>query len=263
MVEVREFAAEDLPSAVEKAAKHFGVGSDRVQVSVLSDRLPIAGAGARVVVLASVREELPELGPTGEFLTELLRHMGAGEELRVHETAREGEITLRVRSRRLREIARRDGRVKPALSHLATRIAQRRVREDASARVEVEDTDRPSGPSRGSRHPREARGGRDREGRSGRGGREGRGFREGRGGRGREERHERHPRHERDEGDERLEELARSKAREARAEGEEIVLPFMTSRERWVVHNVLKDESGIETESVGEGRRKRVKIVPI
>jgi hypothetical protein len=61
----------------------------------------------------------------------------------------------------------------------------------------------------------------------------------------------------------RLEELAEKKAREARDRGEEIVLGPMNSRERWVVHNTLKSVSGVRSESVGEGRTKRVKIVPI
>jgi predicted RNA-binding protein Jag len=36
----------------------------------------------------------------------------------------------------------------------------------------------------------------------------------------------------------------------------------LNSRERWVVHNALKDVSGVSSESVGDGRLKRVKIVP-
>jgi predicted RNA-binding protein Jag len=36
----------------------------------------------------------------------------------------------------------------------------------------------------------------------------------------------------------------------------------MSSRERWIVHTVLRTIAGVRTESVGEGRLKRVKIVP-
>jgi predicted RNA-binding protein Jag len=37
----------------------------------------------------------------------------------------------------------------------------------------------------------------------------------------------------------------------------------MNSRERWVVHNALKDERGVRSESEGEGPRKRVRISPV
>ena len=36
----------------------------------------------------------------------------------------------------------------------------------------------------------------------------------------------------------------------------------MNSRERWVVHNALSDEKGVRSESEGEGRMRRVKLVP-
>ncbi len=36
----------------------------------------------------------------------------------------------------------------------------------------------------------------------------------------------------------------------------------MNSRDRWVVHNALKELEGVESQSVGEGRLKRVKIYP-
>ena len=36
----------------------------------------------------------------------------------------------------------------------------------------------------------------------------------------------------------------------------------MNSRERWFVHNALKDERGVRSESEGEGARKRVRIFP-
>jgi predicted RNA-binding protein Jag len=45
--------------------------------------------------------------------------------------------------------------------------------------------------------------------------------------------------------------------------GKALDLPPMGSRERWVVHNALKDRSGITTSSVGEGRQKRVRIEPL
>ncbi len=36
----------------------------------------------------------------------------------------------------------------------------------------------------------------------------------------------------------------------------------MSSKERWVVHNALKDERGIRSESEGDGPVRRVKILP-
>jgi spoIIIJ-associated protein len=217
VIEVREFVGEDLESAVEKAAKHFGVGSNRLQVSVLSDRMNISGAIGKVVVLATVRDEPAQVGPVGEFLSGVLERMGISG-ARIDERDEEGLILLRVRSPRLRELLRRDPKVGGALSHLATRVAQRRVREEANARVEIEGGEESSSSSPSSSSSSS---------------------------------------------EPRLEELAERKAREARERGEEVVLGPMNSRERWVVHNALKSVSGVRSESVGEGRTKRVKIVPI
>jgi predicted RNA-binding protein Jag len=44
--------------------------------------------------------------------------------------------------------------------------------------------------------------------------------------------------------------------------GEASTLDEMSSRDRWVVHNAIKDVSGVRSESVGDGRLKRVKILP-
>ena len=63
-----------------------------------------------------------------------------------------------------------------------------------------------------------------------------------------------------DEGE--LERLAQDSARIARDTGESQLLPPMNSRERWFVHNALKDERGVRSESEGEGARKRVRIFP-
>jgi spoIIIJ-associated protein len=59
-----------------------------------------------------------------------------------------------------------------------------------------------------------------------------------------------------------LERLARDVARSVRDSGEAELLPPMNSRERWFVHNALKDERGVRSESEGEGARKRIKILP-
>jgi spoIIIJ-associated protein len=61
----------------------------------------------------------------------------------------------------------------------------------------------------------------------------------------------------------RLDALARSKAEEVRRSGKPILLDAMGSRQRWIVHNALRNESGVRSESIGEGRVKRVKISPV
>ncbi len=59
-----------------------------------------------------------------------------------------------------------------------------------------------------------------------------------------------------------LEKMAQEAARHVRDDGEPQLLPAMSSKERWVVHNALKDESGIRSESEGDGPVRRVKILP-
>jgi spoIIIJ-associated protein len=44
--------------------------------------------------------------------------------------------------------------------------------------------------------------------------------------------------------------------------GQPVVLRPMNSKERWVVHNVVNETSGLRSESEGEGRMRRVKIEP-
>lgn len=204
MIDVREFSGRSVEDAVAQASKHFGVESDQLDVSVLSGRMEISGAAGRVVILASIREEPPQTGPTGEFLLGVLQRMGLGGRIRIDEYESEGEIVLRVVGNRLRDLLRRDTRVQSALAHLVARAAER-TREDAVVRLEMEGED-----------SSEAK----------------------------------------------LEELAQTKARDALSQRKEVVLPPMTSRERWIVHNALRTIAGVRTESVGEGRLKRVKIVP-
>jgi predicted RNA-binding protein Jag len=36
----------------------------------------------------------------------------------------------------------------------------------------------------------------------------------------------------------------------------------MNSRERWVVHNTIRDIEGVRSESIGEDPSKRVKVLP-
>jgi predicted RNA-binding protein Jag len=61
----------------------------------------------------------------------------------------------------------------------------------------------------------------------------------------------------------RLEDLARQAAERVRRSGEPEILESMTSKERWVVHNFLKEVEGVASVSEGEGASKRVKIVPV
>lgn len=206
MVDVREFAGASVEDAVAKAAKHFGVEPDQIEATVLSDRMQISGTAGRVVVLASIREEPPQVGPTGQFLLDLLGRMDLASGVRVDEYEEEGQVTLRLSGGRLRDLVRRDSRIQGALGHLATRFAQI-TREDASVRIEIEGRE-------GAAEPR-------------------------------------------------LEEMAQAKAREALARKREVLLPPMNSKERWVVHNALRSFSGLRTESVGDGRLKRVRIVPV
>ncbi|MCE2390295.1 MAG: hypothetical protein J4G09_02295 [Proteobacteria bacterium] len=104
---------------------------------------------------------------------------------------------------------------------------------------------------------------RDRDRDRDRGPRAGAGGRRGSGDGGRRPRRQ-GPRGDRPEGvdDERLENLAREAAERVRRSGEAEILESMSSKERWVVHNFLREEDGVASESEGEGPAKRVKIVP-
>jgi hypothetical protein len=139
--------------------------------------------------------------------------------------------------------------------------------EQAEPRREARDGgERSSGDGR--RRDRGGRGGRDRGDRDrdrGRGGNRDRDRGRDRGDRG--ERRAERPgdrRGDRPEGvDEvRLETLAREAAERVRRSGEPEILESMTAKERWVVHNFLKDIEGVTSASEGEGASKRVKILP-
>lgn len=43
--------------------------------------------------------------------------------------------------------------------------------------------------------------------------------------------------------------------------GEPVTLEPMGSKERWVIHNYVKDVEGLTSVSEGEGREKRVRVV--
>ncbi len=57
-----------------------------------------------------------------------------------------------------------------------------------------------------------------------------------------------------------LKRLAKEHAEKVLQTGEAIVLPYLGSYERFVIHNYLKDFDGIETKSVGEGQDRRLEI---
>ena len=57
-----------------------------------------------------------------------------------------------------------------------------------------------------------------------------------------------------------LEGEARERGEEVVRTGEAVTLEPMNARERWVVHNALKQVEGVRSSSVGDGRERRVKI---
>ena len=106
---------------------------------------------------------------------------------------------------------------------------------------------------------------RDRDGDRGRGRGRGGDRDRGRGGdRSRGGSRQRAPRGDRPEGvdHERLERQAREAAEKVKSSGQPVTLPWMNSKERWVVHNYLKDVEGVTSVSEGEGAEKRLKIIP-
>lgn len=131
-------------------------------------------------------------------------------------------------------------------------------RSERSERSGRGDRDRGRGDrdrGRGERSDRGGRGRRDRDRGRGRDGRSG-----DRGG----ERRGRRPRGDKPEGvdHEQLESIAHKAAMEVKIGGEAITLEPMNSKERWVVHNYLKDVEGVSSESEGEGQEKRIRVSP-
>jgi hypothetical protein len=163
----------------------------------------------------------------------------------VSETETEdGEIIVTLGGRAITSLAEREPRVVAALSHLAHRAAEALIDDDAAAQVEVRGV---------RRAPREDT--RERPGRDGRRDQRGDGRRGERPSRGRDG-------EDRDIDEVELERLAHDAAKTVRESGQPELLPPMNSRERWFVHNALKEERGVRSESEGEGARKRVKILP-
>lgn len=250
LTEAKEFVAETPEEAVAKAAQYFGVPEKQLDLRQLPGSFALSGLGKRVVVLAALRDEPAELGPVGRFIDGVLQRMKPAGPLRIQEFNDGDRCVVRVRGEGLPEMLRREPHLADALSHLAGRAAERLVGPEVSARVDLASSDaaeRTSGgrqrsPRRDDRSSgrrdgaRAARGDRDR-GRSDRGGRS-------------------------DEDHSELEKLARDTATEARSSGKTALLRPMNSKERWVVHNVVTEMEGVTSTSEGEGRTRRVKIIP-
>ncbi len=64
------------------------------------------------------------------------------------------------------------------------------------------------------------------------------------------------------EGSEELEKEARAAAADVQESGEALTMRPMNSKERWVIHNVIREIAGVTSRSDGEGRTKRVKVEP-
>ena len=280
MEDPREFIAENEELAKAKAAEHFGISPEKLETRLLPDQLEIAGLGGRVVLLAAPLSEPQELGPVGEFVRGVVERMQLGGSLHVDERHDDGRLRITLDCDTLAERARDEVGLGGALSHLAERAAEKLLEEGARVRVDIGRGGRDDrrGGGRGERERGRGERGRGERGRGERGrGERGRGERgrgeHGRGpqrsddrdrrdsrrGRGDRDREQRSPRGPEDDD---LELLARETGERVQETGEVAYLDDLNSRERWVVHNALKDVEGISSESVGDGRLKRVKIVP-
>jgi hypothetical protein len=275
MEELREFIAESEELAKAKAAEHFGVGPEKLETRLLPDSLEISGLGGRVVLLAAPLRVPQEVGPVGEFMRGVVERMQLGGKLSVDERDDDGRLRITLDCDALAERARDEVGLGGALSHLAERAAEKFLEEGTRVRVDIgrAGRDERRGGGRGDRD--RGRGGDRDRGRGGdrdrgRGGDRDRargGDRErargepGRGPRASEDR-DREQRSSRGPEDDNLEQLAQETGERVQETGEVAYLDDLNSRERWVVHNALKDVEGITSESVGDGRLKRVKIVP-
>lgn len=227
--EAREFAADTVEAAVAKAAGHFGVPAQRLEVRRLGDAVQVSGLGSRALILAAVSEEQAPLGPVGEFVGKMARELAPEGEIRVEESESDGQTLLRLRGEGVARVVRGSPGVGAALSHLAQRAAQELVGPDASARVEL-----------AAGAPRAA-------GSRGAGGRAG--------GRPRPRRSEESGR------DDDLVRRAREVAEEVRSTGQPQTMGRMTSRERFIVHNAIREVEGVTSESIGDPEDKRVKVM--
>lgn len=274
MSDLKEFIDDTEALARAKAARHLNVSEDELDAKLVPAHLEIANLAGRVIVLAAVRRAAAVLGPVGEFVQGILQRMGIEKISGLSEQNSDGQITVTVDSPGLAAFARDHKDLLAALGHLAERAAQKEHGSDTRARVELAGRGPDRGRGRGDRG-RDGRGPERDDGRrerGERGGRRERGDRGGRGGGAREgggrdrdrSRGRRDASDSRDGGPENpeLEQRARDTGRRVVETGEAATLDEMSSRDRWVVHNALKEVDGVGSESVGEGRMKRVKIYP-
>jgi predicted RNA-binding protein Jag len=185
----KEYFATSEDEALDKAAAHFEVDKDQLEIRKL-DGVTIEGLKERqcyVVAVQGMADKQPEAAPRSE---------GRG-----------------------------------------------RDRGDRGGR----DRDRGRGRDRD-------RGGRDR----GRGGRD-RDRDRGRGGRGRR------PRGDKPEGvdHEHFEAIAQEAVNCVLEDGEDVILDAMNSKERWVVHNFIKNIDGVSSESEGEGAERKIRVFEV
>jgi predicted RNA-binding protein Jag len=275
--ELREFTGETTEAAIASASGHFGVPESQLDVKVVPRSLGVAGLGNRSLILAMVREAPQKSGPVSEFVQAVLQHMNATARLKLREDERDGAIVIQLEGPRVAELAEQDPNFLPALSHIADRAAARLIGVDAKAEVQI-SAPRPSGGGGGGGgrgRSRDRDRGSERGGRGGRergGDRGGNGRREERGGRGGGGRGGDRGRSEArsggrssgldDQEREAVEQYAREAAEEVIRTGEPKILRDMNSRERWVVHNTVRDIEGVRSESIGEDPSKRVKLLP-
>ncbi len=263
--DIKEFIDDNEALARAKAAKHYNVSEAELQAVLVPPGLEIGGLAGRVVVLASIKRAAPELGAVGEFVRDLIGKMGIENIARIEERRSDDRILVSVDATRLAGMARDNKDLMPALSHLAERAAEKLVGDEIPVRVELAGR----GPERGRGRSGDRHRGRDggRDGRRERGRDRGprrndRGGGGGRGGdRGRGRRESADARDSVPENPE-LQRLALDSGRHVLETGEAATLDAMSSRDRWIVHNTLKELDGVESESVGEGALKRVKISP-
>jgi hypothetical protein len=201
-------------------------------------------AAPRAAPVEDSAEELEdgELGPVGEFIAGILERMKLTA-VAVTETETEaGDIIITLDGKAVTALNEREPRFAAALSHLAHRAAEMLVDEEAAARVDIRGAARPPSDERAERSGRDGRGGGTRSDRP-------------------DTRRDSDDR-DRDIDEVALERMAREAAEIVRRSGSPELLRPMNSRERWVVHNTLKDETGVRSESEGDGPRKRVRITP-
>ncbi len=276
----KEFVAESEAAAIEKASTHYGVDSSQLEVRVLSDQLEVSGLAGRTLVLAAGPGGAPSGAPERSEAPRGRRERGRPERGRPERGGRE-RAGREERSngrgpreaRAPREVAPREqtplsietgelGEVGRFVERLVRGIAKGgtiRIEESQSG-DEAQISIKGSGADELARNPglgaalshladRMAenlasedatayvelgdRADREREADAD------------------------EPR------DPRLEALARENADAVRSSGEPALLDPMSSRDRFIVHNTVKELDGVSSESIGDGRDKRVKIFPV